>query len=140
VLGQLWRRRIAAGTAAVVGVVLVMMGGGHLYAVISVALAEGRPLDYRLVSLIATGGIVACPGLLNLSVCKWLWQGRGWAYAMCIASEAACLVYLVLLVLVRARDPGGVANVGGELEAATILVGAHLVTLVWVGFLGTRWT
>ena len=131
-----WPCKLAAGIAAVVGVLLIMMGGGHLYAVISVALAENKPLDYRLVSLIATGGIVAYPGLLSVTICRWLWQGRGWAYAMCVANAAALLIYLVLLLLVKARDPAGSANVGSELDYASMIVGAYLVTLisVWASF------
>lgn len=135
-----WPCKLAAGIAAVVGVLLIMMGGGHLYAVISVALAENNPLDYRLVSLIATGGILAYPGLLSVIICRWLWQGRNWAYAMCVANAVALLIYLVLLLLAKARNPASSTNVGSELDYATVIVGAYLITLitVWILFRNRR--
>ena len=99
--------------------------------------AQDNPVDYRFVSLIATGGILAFPGLLSLAVCRWLWQGRDWAYAVCIICASAVMVYLVLLLLFVAPDS---TSVGSELNFATMIVGVCLVALiaVWVSMRVTR--
>ncbi len=65
-------RKFAALTALVLGVLMLLMGGGHLYAVTGDALAQDRPLDYRLVSLITTGGLLVLPGIVGLVCLKWL--------------------------------------------------------------------
>ena len=126
-----WPFKLAAVVAALFGVLLMLMGGGHVYAVISVALAESRPFDHRLVSLIATGSILAYPGLLSAGLCRWLWHGRTWAYAMCVAAAAPSLIYLVFLLIAEAL-PGGSPDVGSELDIAALVVGALLATLVAV--------
>ena len=48
---------------------MVLMGGGHLSAVVSSAFAHNQTLDYRLVSLITTGVMLAFPGLLSVVLC-----------------------------------------------------------------------
>ena len=107
-------------------------GEGKISGVVSVALAENRRLDYRLVSLIATAGILAYPGLLSVALCRWLWQGRIWAYAICVANLVALSIYLLLLSLARAWDPAGSPSLGAELNLASMTVGAYLVTLIAV--------
>jgi hypothetical protein len=123
--------KLAALIAVMVGVLMILMGGGHLQAVISVAMAQGDPLDYRMVSLITTGVMLAFPGLLSIVVCYWLWRGKNWAYAMCIISTLILMIYLSLLLFAQALDP---AKVGSELNAAATVVGSYLVVLiaVWV--------
>ena len=123
-------RKLAAVLAAGVGTLLLLMGGGHLYGVIQRAAAESRPLDYHLVSLLATGGIVAYPGLMSVALCRWLWLGRDWAFAMCAAHAAASLLYVLLLLAAR-TNPG---NVGSELPLAAVVDGGYLVALIalWV--------
>lgn len=124
-----WPCQFGAATAVAMGLLLIAMGGGHLYGVIADALAESKPFDYRFVSLLATGGILAYPGVLSLMVCRWLWQGRDWAYAMCIAAAAATMVYLGLLLVMHAPDPATPLRVGSELNYAAIFTGTYLLTL-----------
>ena len=136
-LSGYWPCKLAALTAVIVGVLLMLMGGGHLYGVMTVLSAHDNPVDYRFVSLLATGGILAFPGLLSLVVCRWLWQGRNWAYAVCIICASAVMIYLVLLVWFVAPDS---TSVGSELNFATMIVGAYLVALiaVWTSMRITR--
>jgi hypothetical protein len=122
---------LASWVAALFGVMLIFMGGGHLYGVISVALAQSRPFDHQLVSLIATGSILAYPGLLSAGLCRWLWQGRSWAYAMCVAAAAPLMIYLILLLIAEAL-PGRSPDVGSELPLATVVAGTLLATLIAV--------
>ena len=126
-----WPRKLAALVAASAGAMLMLMGGGHLYGVISAALAQGKPFDHRLVSLILTGSILAYPGLLSLSLSPWIWQGRPWACAMCVAAAAPSLIYVVLLLIVEAL-PGRSPAVGSELNLAALVVGVLLATLIAV--------
>ena len=126
-----WPCQLAAWVAALLGVMLMAMGGGHLYGVISVALAQSKPFDHKLVSLIATGSILAYPGILSAALCRWLWQGRSWAYAMCVAAAAPSMIYLVLLLIAEAL-PGRSPDVGSELTLAALVAGTLLVTLIAV--------
>jgi hypothetical protein len=130
-LAGYWPCKLAALAAIVAGVLMMLMGGGHLYAVIVGALAQGNPLDYRMVSLVTTGVMLAFPGLLSVVLCPWLWRGKNWAYGMCLISTLILMIYLSLLLFARALDP---AKVGSELNAAVMTVGAYLVILiaVWV--------
>lgn len=126
--------------AVIGGLLMMAMGGGHLEAVVTPMLADDKPLDYRLVSLITTGVVLALPGLLGVILCRWLWQGKDWAYAMCIFSASALFVYLLLLLSMKAPEPGEPIKVGSELHAATVLVGVYLLTLVaaWLALRSRR--
>lgn len=126
-----WPCKLAALAAVIAGVLMMLMGGGHLYAVVVGALAQDKPLDYRMVSLVTTGVMLAFPGLLSVVLSPWLWRGRNWAYGMCLISTLILMIYLSLLLFARSLDP---TKVGSELNIAFMTVGAYLVTLiaVWV--------
>lgn len=123
--------KVAALAAVIAGVLMVLMGGGHLSAVVSSAFAHNQTLDYRLVSLITTGVMLAFPGLLSVALCPWLWKGRNWAYGMCIVSTFILMIYLSLLLFAGSLDP---TKVGSELNVASIIVGSYLaiLILVWI--------
>ncbi|MFT4767514.1 MAG: putative membrane protein [Glaciecola sp.] len=108
---------------------MLLMGGGHLYGIISTALANDAPLTYRLVSLITTGLLVALPGLISLACLRWLWLGRLWAYVMCILSASTVMVYLGLLLSIKVRDS---TKVGSELDMAAMSVAVYLVVMIIV--------
>lgn len=126
-----WPGTVAACVAVLLGLLLMAMGGGHIAGVLAVAEAQDKPADYRLVSLVATGAILAFPGLIAVLVSPWLWKGIGWAYAVSILSAGAVMAYLVFVVLLVAPNS---TSVGSELNYAVLFVGVLLAILVatWV--------
>ncbi|WOJ94781.1 hypothetical protein R0135_06335 [Congregibacter variabilis] len=126
---QTWPVRFATLTAALLGPLMLLMGGGHLYGIISVALGNDAELDYRLVSLITTGLLMALPGLVSLTCLRWLWQGRIWAYATCILSASTLMAYLTLLLSIKVRDS---SKVGSELNMAAMAVAVYLAVMISV--------
>jgi hypothetical protein len=73
-------------------------GIAHTTAVISVALKQDKPYDFGLVSLLATGGVLVYPGLINIGIIRWIRQGHPWALAMSAVVTFPLLVYEALLV------------------------------------------
>jgi hypothetical protein len=90
-----------AWVAIALGLLLGIAGVLHTSAVISVALRQGKPYDFRLVSLLATGGILIYPGLINIGISRWIRQGHPWALAMSAVVTLPLLVYQALLVPAR---------------------------------------
>jgi galactitol-specific phosphotransferase system IIC component len=90
-----------AWAAIVLGLTFGIAGISHLTAVISVALKQGKPYDFRLVSLLATGGVLVYPGLINIGISRWIKQGHPWALAMSAVVTLPLLVYEALLVPAR---------------------------------------
>jgi hypothetical protein len=68
-----------AWAAIVLSLLFGIAGIAHTTAVISVALREGKPYDFRLVSLLATGGVLVYPGLINIGISRWIRRGHPWA-------------------------------------------------------------
>ena len=108
----LWPCRLAAVLAVIVGVFLLLGGGGHLSAVLEAR--AGQPFDYRFVSLLTTSGILIFPGVVSLLACYWLWRGRVWAYVSCLLSTSALLLYLGLLVYMKAQVQDAATAAGPE--------------------------
>ncbi len=133
---SLWPCKLVGWVAAILGLSMVITGAAHLLAVISAALAQDKPYDFRFVSLIATGGIIIYVGLLNLGVSKWLGQSKGWAFSMSAFGTAAYLVYLVLLLFLKASpdstDP--FAASGAASRYSTMIMGSYfgLLVAVWI--------
>ena len=96
--GKRHPRPMLAWAAIVLGLVMSIAGVLHTTAVISVALRQGKPYDFRLVSLLATGGILIYPGLINIGISPWIKQGHPWALAMSAVVTVPLLVYEALLV------------------------------------------
>ena len=82
-----------AWAAVALGVVFGVAGVSHTIAVISVALRQGKPYDFRLVSLLATGGVLVYPGLINIGISRWIGHGHPWALAMSAVVTLPLLVY-----------------------------------------------
>ena len=101
-MGQKLRTHSTLAWAAIVlGLLFGIAGILHTTAVISVALRQGKPYDFRLVSLIATGGILIYPGLINIGISRWIKQGHPWALAMSAVVTLPLLVYEALLAPAR---------------------------------------
>ena len=99
--GKLRPHSTLAWAAIVLGLLFGIAGILHTTAVISVALRQGKPYDFRLVSLLATGGILVYPGLINIGISRWIKQGHPWALAMSAVVTLPLLVYEALLVPAR---------------------------------------
>jgi hypothetical protein len=91
-----WNR--LAWAAVALGLLFGIAGILHTIAVISVALQQGKPYDFRMVSLLATGGILIYPALINIGVSRWIRLGQSWALAMSAVVTLPVLVYQALLV------------------------------------------
>ena len=87
-----------AWAAIVLSLIFGIAGIAHTTAVISAALREGKPYDFRLVSLLATGGVLVYPGLINIGISRWIRRGHPWALAMSAVVTLPLLVYEALLV------------------------------------------
>ena len=90
-----------AWAAIALGLLFGIAGISHTTAVIAVALRQGKPYDFRLVSLLATGGVLVYPGLVNIGISRWIKQGHPWALAMSAVVTLPLLVYEALLVPAR---------------------------------------
>jgi hypothetical protein len=87
-----------AWAAIVLSLFFGTAGIAHTTAVISVALREGKPYDFRLVSLLATGGVLVYSGLINIGISRWIRRGHPWVLAMGGVVTLPLLVYEALLV------------------------------------------
>jgi drug/metabolite transporter superfamily protein YnfA len=92
------RHSSLAWAAIALGLSTGIAGIAHTTAVISVALTQGKPYDFRLVSLLATGGVLVYPALINIGISRWIRQGHPWALAMSAVVTLPLLVYEALLV------------------------------------------
>ena len=109
-------------------------GGGHLSAILETR--AGKPFDYRFVSLLTTSGIRMFPAVVAIATSYWLWQGRTWAYVACLVSASALMLYLGLLIYMKARVPDAATGAGDEVYFLTGLVVAYIVVtlsvLLWL--------
>lgn len=90
-----------AWAAIALGLCVGIAGVLHTSAVISVALKQGKPYDFRMVALLATGGVLIYSGLINIGISRWIKQGHPWALAMSAVVTLPLLVYEALLVPAR---------------------------------------
>ena len=132
-----WPFTMAAWTAGFAGFSMIVGGAGHLIAVIAAALDQHKPFDFHQISLIATGGILLYPGLLNLALAKRIKHGKPWAFAMSAFATAALLAYLVLLLFqtIPPKNTDPFAGAGSSARYSILINGTHLVVLlaVWIG-------
>ena len=132
-----WPGRVAAVVAVGFGVMMMLMGGGHLSAILGRFFDSGASVDYRFVSLVSTGAFLLLPGLVALVSIVGLWRGRRWAFVACAFSAVVLLAYLGLLHLIQDPAPGEPVKLGRELHIATAIVGAWLLVVVFAWIAGT---
>jgi hypothetical protein len=125
-----WPCRVAAIIAFIVGVFLSLGGGGHLNAILETR--AGQPFDYRFVSLLTTSGILIFPGCVGIAASYWLWHGRTWAYVSCLLSASALMLYLALLVYMKAQVPDAATAAGDEVYVMSGLVIVYIVVTLSV--------
>lgn len=121
-----WSNKLAACLAVLLGMLLIFMASGHIKAVIALAQAQNYPDNWHLVSMITIGVILALPGVFGIALSRWLWQGRVWAYTLCIACASIVLLYLIYLLLAVAPNS---SSVGSELNFAVLIVTVYIAFL-----------
>ena len=114
-----------AWAAIVLSLFFGIAGIAHTTAVISVALSEGKPYDFRLVSLLATGGVLVYPGLINIGISRWIRQGHPWALAMSAVVTLPLLVYEALLVPAHHSNQALGVIISGLYLCFLIIAGFH---------------
>ena len=141
---QNWPCTLAAWSAGVAGFLMVIGGTGHLVAILAVASADQRPFDFKLVSLIAIGGFMLYPGLLNAGVAWWIGRGQHWAFAMSAFGTVALLSFMALLLFMKSPpDSQNPLGESGAMPLASVLLNiAHLAVLsaMWIVVLKRRAT
>jgi hypothetical protein len=125
----------AAWVAGTIGLVTGLAGTAHLVGVVAAAVHKHKPFNFRLVSLIAIGGMLLYAGLLNLGLSRWLWRGRQWAFAMSTFGTIALLGYAILLGFMKTppdpTDPfAGASSTAG---------GLAIMESICLGFLLAGW-
>ena len=113
---------------------MVISGVGHLVFILAVMVDRQLPLDYRQISLIATGGILLFPGFLNIGLRKWIRQGTGWAMAMSAYATVALCIYALLLLNMYVEDPTAPFAGAGSVSRAVLLINTPYLCLLLFGW------
>jgi hypothetical protein len=102
---------VTAWYGALLGLLLVGMGVGHLVGVTSVATGLGRSYDSRHVFLLTIGGILICAGLFDVAASRAIRRGTVVAIAHAGFRTMSLIAFLVLLLPL----PDGGGNTSGFL-------------------------
>ena len=113
----------------------VLAGTAHLVGVIGAAVRQGKPFNFRLVSLITIGGMLLYAGFLNLGLSRWLWRGRQWAFAVSTLATVALLGYAILLAFMKTPPDPTDPFAGASSTAA----GLAFMQSICLGFLLAGW-
>ncbi len=127
--------KLLSWVAVAAGGSMVLGGVGHLVFIIAVMVDRQLPLDYRQISLIATGGILLFPGFLNIGLSKWIRQGMGWAMAMSAYATIALCIYAVLLLNMYLEDPTAPFAGADSVSSAVLIFNMPylcLLLIVWL--------
>jgi hypothetical protein len=100
-LSGLTSTQIAAGLSLVVGLLLAIMGAGHLHGVLTVATSRGYDYDFRLAGLLLVGSTLVYGGVLCLSSVRGLTRGRPTAWVRAMSGTLLLLLVLVLMIPVQ---------------------------------------
>ena len=95
-----WRLQIntlLSQAAVALGLLFVISGSFHTVSVISDAVKERASYDFRMVSLLTTGGITIYPGLINIIISRWIKQGQLWAFGMSAVVTFPQMIFLAFL-------------------------------------------
>ena len=105
------RLAVTAWYGALLGILLVGMGVGHLVGVTSVGRSVGSAYDSRHVFLITLGGILICTGLVDLAATRAIRQGAPTAISLAAFRTLSLIAFLALLLPL----PDGGGNTSGFL-------------------------
>lgn len=90
--------RLAAISAVILGLFLTLGAQGHLVAIWPMVTSEGTDLSHGLL-LMLPSMMLAGAAVLNLLLCKPLWQERGYALNVTLASNLLTMSYLFYLMI-----------------------------------------
>ncbi|MCO1335992.1 hypothetical protein MO867_16805 [Microbulbifer sp. OS29] len=90
--------RLAAIGAVILGLFLILGAQGHFIAVWPLVTSDGMGLTRRLL-LLLPGVMLAGTAVLNLLLCKPLWQERGYALNITLAGNLLTMSYLLYLMI-----------------------------------------
>ena len=102
---------VTAWYGALLGLLLVGMGVGHLVGVTSVARSLGRAYDSRHVFLLTIGGILIWAGFVDLAAARTIRRGAVVAITHAAFRTVSLITFLVLLLPL----PDGGGNTSGFL-------------------------
>ena len=88
----------AAGMTLFVGMLITIMGLGHVYGVIVTATNRGYAYDFRLAALFVVGIALVFGGALCLSAVRGLGRGRRTAWGRALIGTLLLLLVLVPLI------------------------------------------
>jgi hypothetical protein len=108
----------AAGMTLLVGLLISVMGLGHLYGVIVTATERGYAYDFRLAALLLVGMALLFGGALCLSAVRGLSRGRQTAWGRAVIGTLLLLLVLVPLIPMQPDMAPGLS----VLAAATLIV------------------
>jgi hypothetical protein len=117
---------VTAWYGALLGLLLVGMGVGHLVGVTSVARRVGSAYDSRHVFLITLGGILICTGLVDLAATRAIRQGARTAISLAVFRTVSLIAFLGLLLPL----PDGGGNTSGFLVLNVVYL--TLLTFDWL--------
>lgn len=90
--------RLAAIGAVILGLFLTLGAQGHFIAVWPLVTSDGMDLSRRLL-LMLPGVMLAGTAVLNLLLCKPLWQDRRYALHVTLAGNLLTMGYLLYLMI-----------------------------------------
>jgi hypothetical protein len=127
--------KLVAWAAGIVGLLMVVGGTGHLVGVIGAAVHRHKLFNFRLVSLLAIGGMLLYPGLLNLGISRSIWLGRQWAFVMSAFATVALLAYGILLMFMKTPPDPTDPFAGASTTAAAL----SMIQIIYLAFLLPGW-
>ncbi|WP_299948526.1 hypothetical protein [uncultured Microbulbifer sp.] len=121
--------RLAAGSAVLLGLFLILGAHGHVVAIWPMVIDESTVIPRRLL-LMLPGVMLIGTAVLNILLCKPLWQERGHALNVMLAGNLFAMSYLVYLMIRDVPNHPVGAFLTLEMSYVILLVGIR-VDLVW---------
>jgi hypothetical protein len=121
ILNQQVLTKITAVAALVVGVFLALGGFGHLQGTWGGISNNDELSGLQIFAMLASGGVLLIPGLINIGSCIWIWRAKPKALLINTMVTLLAFAYLVYLLI------AGVPN--HPIGFFAIILAAYLVLL-----------
>jgi hypothetical protein len=115
--------KITAVAALVVGVFLVIGGYGHLQGTWGGLTDNNELSGLETFTMLASGGVLLIPGLINIVSCIWIWRAKPKALLFSILVTLIAFAYLFYLLV------NGVPN--HPIGFFALLLAAYLLLLLY---------